>query len=207
MTVYVRTAKGQQAAYEERSALPRKLKSLLRVVDGTSQLETYVQNLSAFGDIRNVLRSLEIAGLLQQTGGAGALAPAQMPGSASPVAAASPGTSYLRKLQDGLLQRTAASLGNQAQTVAQATALSAYHDTEAEAEQAHEDDANSEEALLLAVDEMSSFVLQYTPEHAMAVLEELEGLRTFEQLSVVFGAYAQMMRPLGAKAGPHLEHI
>ena len=64
MVVYSRTEKGQIAAYGGDSALPRKLKSLLRVIDGKTEIDIYVRNLHAFGDVKEILTSLEMAGLL-----------------------------------------------------------------------------------------------------------------------------------------------
>lgn len=68
MTLYARTAQGQVAAYSAESALPRKLKSLLKLVDGKTELEMLVQGLQAFGDVRGVLQSLHAAGLLKVVG-------------------------------------------------------------------------------------------------------------------------------------------
>ena len=65
MTLYARTSEGQVAAYSAGSALPRKLKSLLKLVDGKTDLEVLVNNLQAFGDVRGVLQSLHAAGLLK----------------------------------------------------------------------------------------------------------------------------------------------
>lgn len=67
MTLYARTPEGQVAAYSAESALPRKLKSLLKLVDGKTDLEVLAQNLQAFGDVRGVLQSLYAAGLLRIT--------------------------------------------------------------------------------------------------------------------------------------------
>lgn len=68
MTLYARTPEGQVAAYSAESALPRKLKSLLKLVDGKTELELLVQSLQAFGDVRGVLQSLHAAGLLKVVG-------------------------------------------------------------------------------------------------------------------------------------------
>ena len=65
MIVYARTPEGQIAAYSPESALPRKLKSLLKVVDGKTDLAVLVDHMQAFGDVRGVLQSLHAAGLLK----------------------------------------------------------------------------------------------------------------------------------------------
>jgi hypothetical protein len=68
MTVYSRTAEGHRTAYDKNSALPRELKFMLRLIDGLTPLDVYAHHLRAFGDVRNLLRSLELAGLLEQVG-------------------------------------------------------------------------------------------------------------------------------------------
>ena len=65
MTVYMRTEEGQLAAYSADSVLPRKLRSLLKVIDGKTSLDVYGHTLHAFGDVKGVLRSLDLAGLIR----------------------------------------------------------------------------------------------------------------------------------------------
>ena len=67
MKIYVRTEEGQEAAYSPQSALPRKLKAFLKVVDGKTRTQVYKTNLYSFGDVEGLLQSLEIAGLLKTT--------------------------------------------------------------------------------------------------------------------------------------------
>jgi hypothetical protein len=64
MTVYERTADGQWAAYSAESPLPRKLKTLLKAINGKVSDDVYVKNLSSFGDVAELLRSLVQAGLI-----------------------------------------------------------------------------------------------------------------------------------------------
>ena len=65
MKIYMRTEEGQEAAYSPQSALPRKLKSILKVVDGKTRNDIFRKNLHSFGDVDGLLRSLELAGLLK----------------------------------------------------------------------------------------------------------------------------------------------
>ncbi len=64
MTVYERTPDGQWAAYSAESPLPRKLKTLLKAINGKVSDDVYVKNLSSFGDVGELLRSLVQAGLI-----------------------------------------------------------------------------------------------------------------------------------------------
>ncbi len=66
MTVYQRTPEGKWAAYSAESPLPRKLKILLKAINGTVTEDVYATNLSAFGDVRELLRSLVHAGLIEE---------------------------------------------------------------------------------------------------------------------------------------------
>lgn len=65
MTVYTRTDEGQVAAYDPQSALPRKLKSLLKLIDGKTSLAILEESLRAFGDVRGLVQSLDSAGLIE----------------------------------------------------------------------------------------------------------------------------------------------
>lgn len=65
MTIYARTESGQHAAYDPQSDLPRKLKSILKVIDGKTADDIYIEKLQAFGDVRGMLHSLTLAGLVQ----------------------------------------------------------------------------------------------------------------------------------------------
>jgi hypothetical protein len=68
MKVYKRTSEGQWAAFDEHSPLPRKLKILLKAINGKVPDDVYVKNLGSFGDVRALLMSLEQAGLIADKG-------------------------------------------------------------------------------------------------------------------------------------------
>ena len=65
MKIDAKTEERHHAAYSAQSALPCKLKSILKVIDGQTRTHVYKNNLNSFGDIDALLRSLEIAGLLR----------------------------------------------------------------------------------------------------------------------------------------------
>jgi hypothetical protein len=70
MTIYSRTIRGHAAALNADSALPRKLRTLLIAIDGKTTTDTYVNTLSAFGDVEALLQSLFEAGFIELQGGA-----------------------------------------------------------------------------------------------------------------------------------------
>jgi hypothetical protein len=86
MTVYARTPDGQWAAYNAQSPLPRKLRILLKTINGRVTEDEYAKSQSAFGDVRELLRSLAQSGLIVDTArrdlplaDAGPVAPAAAP--------------------------------------------------------------------------------------------------------------------------------
>ena len=65
MHIYRRTPAGNDAALNAKASLPRKLRTLLMVVDGKTELDTYLRSLSSFGDVGALLGALEEAGLVE----------------------------------------------------------------------------------------------------------------------------------------------
>ena len=142
MTLYARTPEGQVAAYSAESALPRKLKSLLKLVDGKTELEVLVDNLHAFGDVRGVLQSLHAAGLLKMMVDGKAAAPPP-------------------RLADILA-------GQDSPSGPDTIALSRHSTQLATPDAAN---PARKQALARAVDLMASFVLTHIPLDSMAVLK------------------------------------
>ena len=65
MTIYIRTAKGNEVALDPSSGLPRKLRTLLIGIDGRTSVGAYIKGLSSFGDVDALLGSLRDAGLIE----------------------------------------------------------------------------------------------------------------------------------------------
>ncbi len=179
MTLYARTPEGQVAAYSTDSALPRKLKSLLKLVDGKTDLEVLVQNLQAFGDVRGVLQSLYAAGLLRIT-----------------TADAKP-DAPLPRLTDSFLGRDAASGPD--------TMMMSRHSTMMVAPNA--ENPMRKQALTRAVDLMATFVLTHIPVDSFSILKELESLESLEQLGATLGGYEQVIAHVGPSKEAHLHQV
>ena len=179
MTLYVRTPEGQVAAYSAESALPRKLKSLLKLVDGKTDLQVLVGNLQAFGDVRGVLQSLHAAGLLKIT-----------TSDAKPEAP-------LPRLTESFFGRDAASGPD--------TMMISRHSTMMVAP----DSANPmrKQALNSAVDLMANFVLTHIPADSFGILKELEALESLEQLGATLGGYEQVIAHVGPSKDEHLYQV
>jgi hypothetical protein len=232
MFVYSRTAQGQAAAYGDDSALPRKLRSLLRVIDGNTSLDTYVRNLRAFGDVEKILISLEKAGMLQHVSEGGAEAtrpdpqatvgPASLRFPASSPVAAAPSLrtkkSWSLRAAIGLKPAAGASDSRSsdssvpqdtlvADTIAQTpTAFRGFRPTQLRRDSGEEASGHGL-VLRQAVEEMSTFVLTKSPEQALAVLRELEQVHSFEELAVIMGGYAQIIAHCGDDGKRHLARI
>lgn len=179
MTLYARTPEGQVAAYSADSALPRKLKSLLKLVDGKTSLELLVDNLLAFGDVRGVLQSLHAAGLLKVMsvdGKAGAPAPRHTSTSPAQEPFSGPDTLQVSRHSTMMVAPNAANPARK-------------------------------QALARAVDLMASFVLTHIPADSFGVLKEMKSLESLEQLGATLGGYEQVIVHVGPAAQDHLSQI
>jgi hypothetical protein len=177
--VYERTPDGQWAAYNAESPLPRKLRILLKTINGRVTEDEYARSLSAFGDVRELLRSLAQSGLIVDTAkrdlhGAAASANAAAAAIAPPVALK-------------LVPRPAAA---PAGVPGSAT-----------------DPAMADWVLRLAIENMCGFVLAHLPEGAFTVLPEIEALTTLGQLAALMDGYAQFVAAAGAPGVAHLAEI
>lgn len=202
MTVYVRTEEGQLAAYSASSALPRKLRSLLKVIDGKTALDVYVQSLQSFGDVRGVLKSLDLAGLIR-------------PMSQLPIGAAKLELQTANDSASTVWGNTSAQSRQKAGNQKFQPASNSEPDTQANYMQTRmgggnyglADDLERTRALAQAVDAMSNFVLTHTPEHSFMVLKELEQISNLEQLAVTLGGYEQLIAHTGSVAQTHLNMV
>lgn len=213
MTVYMRTEEGQLAAYSADSVLPRKLRSLLKVIDGKTTLDVYTQTLHAFGDVQGVLRSLDLAGLLQPMS---QLPPGAARAQAQPTnkSGGSDSTVWGATQQDPMhISRPHASSQFRNSNTSQGPVTQAsFMNTRSasDSQQAYSDPAMSfarSQALARAIDSMSNFVLTNAPEHSFLILKELDQITQLEQLAVTLGGYEQLISHLGAPAQEHLGMI
>lgn len=203
MAVFVRTEKGQEAAYSPQSALPRKLKSILKVIDGRTQVSTFEKNLSSFGDVRAILQSLDMAGLITQIE---SVAPAgqtgtdhlaeraftpptflAVPASADWAPTRSPYAEYSDSIKMDAWQ--ASELATQVMSASPASRHlhnSALHD------------------ILYS---MANFVKTYLPDQSVQILKEIEEITSLELLAVTLGGYEQMVASAGEPSVQHLKSI
>jgi hypothetical protein len=200
MTTYVRTEEGQIAAYSPGSVLPRKLRSLLKVIDGKTPASVYSESLRAFGDVQGVLTSLEMAGLIcpvsQTMNLEGAIAGVGKVSAPSTMVWGDTGTQRGHPGDSQTHSRPMAH-GPRTQAVYPSPQNIGYPNSPA-------DNAARSQALAGAVDAMSIFVLTHAPEHSFMVLKELESLTNLEQLAVTLGGYEQLISHLGPLAQEHL---
>ena len=179
MTLYARTPEGQLAAYSAESALPRKLKSLLKLVDGKIELEMLVQGLQAFGDVRGVLQSLHAAGLLKVISGNGksvSSLSSEADTSSAACSTSGPDTLAVSRHSTQVLTTISANPARQ-------------------------------QALAQAVDLMVTFVLTHIPVDSSGILKELKSLQSLEQLGATLGGYEQDIIHVGSATRDHLSQI
>lgn len=201
MTVFIRTSKGQQAAYEPGSELPRKLRSILKLIDGRTSLGVFEQNLKSFGDVRSIFYSLIEAGLIAEAAADGEYAN---------------GNFYNNDADRQLLQPrtpsnwmpTRSPYADQPPLSLAATSdlLGAYAHLNAETP-APVTDEKKEIALKSVVNDMSGFVLTHMPDQSFLLLKEIEEIASIEMLAATLGGYEQMVSHLGYAGEAHLQAI
>jgi hypothetical protein len=205
--IYERTQQGQFAAYDAGSPLPRKLRSLLKVIDGKTATEVYIKSLESFGDVPKLLESLEMAGLVATVADDSVSDPS---GANRAQKSKKPGfLTRLRQVKSDFTTSTASqSHSTELLTVSphlasQAQGLSTRIDREVQAVTG----VQRRTTLARCVDEMSSFVLAHVPDQAFSILSELEQVTDLEQLAIILGGYEQMVASAGSVAQEHVAHI
>jgi hypothetical protein len=196
LTIYQRTPDGQWAAYSPESALPRRLKIFLKAIDGKMTEEVYAKNLVAFGDVREVLKSLQESGLIEDVMIARARSLNTL--ADSPTALENPAPAAQR----------AAGPSPVFQQEPQASSYRTITPT-TQAGYAAADTVSvpPERYLKLAIEAMSGFVLVHLPGSAFQVLLEIEALQSVDQLLAMMDGYAQFVRTAGDSGVAHLNEL
>jgi hypothetical protein len=202
--IYVRTPEGQAAAYDQVSAMPRKLRSLLKVIDGKTSDDVFTTSLKAFGDVRGLLKSLLTAGLIQPLAEDElSKLTASTPASAT---AASPAPAQVQK--NAALFASTAPVGGFEQTQGAYPTQTFYHNTTQATGQLNPEMRQAKQQALQGVlQTMSNFVLTQVPQHAFVILSELDDITSMEQLAVMLGGYELMVREAGPAAQPHVAQL
>jgi hypothetical protein len=198
-SIYIRTAEGQAAAYDQVSAMPRKLRSLLKVIDGKTGDDIFTTSLRGFGDVRGLLKSLAHAGLIRELT---ATERAALPGQPSADKASFAPAPVLT-------QRPSQEKANGFEVSTQMQMRSTqpqYADT-IMVSRGGAQDPQRQQALQSLRQMMSDFVLVHVPQHAFVILKELEETLTMEQLAVMLGGYEFMVRDAGQIAQTHLAQV
>lgn len=201
--VYVRTPEGQAAAYDQTSAMPRKLRSLLKVVDGKTTDTVFTTSLKAFGDVRGLLKSLLTAGLIQP------LSEDEVSKQASSATAAAPTVAAAPAQKNAALFASTAPVGGFDPTQSAYPTQSFYHNTTTQIPNQPTSGAQQakQHALQGILQNMSNFVLTHVPQQAFVILSELEDITSIEQLAVMLGGYELMIRQAGPVAQEHIAQV
>lgn len=201
MKIYARTEEGQEAAYSPQSALPRKLKSILKVVDGKTRNDVFRKNLHSFGDVDGLLRSLELAGLLKVA------SEGTQDARVNADTAAAVRSQQLRE-QDWSATRNPLELNSQ-QSAFQSPSQPHYPSVPGAAGGMAGAvlDPQKQAALKGVLDEMANFVLTHLPDQSFQILKEIEEITSLEVLAATLGGYEQMVSNLGQVSADHLRHV
>jgi hypothetical protein len=225
MTVYQRTPEGKWAAYHADSPLPRKLKILLKAINGTLTEDVYATNLSAFGDVRELLRSLVQAGLIEESNQRNSHAvpnpaaimvkleqlvrrfslPQKDEAAFSPVRAPVAARMHAPMLDPAVLPVPQVIEADIELPIADAVVADAVVAEAVVVETT--DPAVADWALHRAIESMASFVLSALPGNAFQLLPEIESLTTLDELAVLMDGYAQFVAEAGEAGRAHLAQL
>jgi hypothetical protein len=201
-TIYARTERGQQIAYDPQSDIPRKLRSILKVIDGKTPVNVYESKLSAFGDVRGMLRSLHQAGML--------------------TAVTEPGTrvrvnTNLSDAERATLMEPQSEGGWLATRAGMSTAFNSQQFRATQSLDGHtvtmqhapdlQAQLRQAKGLQAATDLMANFVLTNMPGQSFQILKELEELPSLEMLAVMLSGYELMINGLGEASVHHVRAI
>jgi hypothetical protein len=199
-TIYARTERGQQIAYDPQSDIPRKLRSILKVVDGKTAVSVYERNLGAFGDVRGMLHSLSMAGLIMAIpeGSKRVRVNADMSeGERSSLM-------HPQAADEWAPTRSGLSMNSRQFRPTQSTdgpTIAMPHAAEMHAQ------LKQVRALKSATDLMANFVLTHMPAQSFQILKELEDLASLEMLAVMLSGYELMISGVGAASVEHVRAV
>ena len=202
MTIYARTEEGHAKAYSPQSGLPFKLRAILKVVDGRTSLAVFEDSLRAFGDVRGLLESLVISGLIRP-----------LPEQAHRVRATDDPTNteqLASSLKPHNARQWSATRVGFAESSQQPTLT--MHSwmgpaTMAMPAKGHPSDLGELQALAQAVQLIEKFVREHLPHDAPQILDNLSQMNSLELLAVSLGGYEQMVGHLGPVADQHVDEL
>lgn len=204
MTIYARTEEGHAKAYSPQSGLPFKLRAILKVVDGRTSLAVFEDSLRAFGDVRGLLESLVISGLIKP-----------LPDEAHRVRA-SEDLASTDQLAGDLLphnarQWSATRVGfvesSQQPTLTMHSWMGPATIAMPMPAKGHPSDLREVQALAQAVQLIEKFVREHLPQDAPQILDNLSQMNSLELLAVSLGGYEQMVSHLGPVADQHVDAL
>ena len=220
MSVFVRTEEGQEAAYSPQSALPRKLKSILKVIDGRTSIDAFEKNLSSFGDVRAILQSLDMAGLIKlvedattattpsvDAGASDVFKPNKplltaRPAPALPTIAAAPSASPAGARFGAWIEPKSFT-----PEASNSISMDSWQASEMATQAMPAARHLQGPALQAVVDSMGLFVLTHLPDQSFQILKEIEEITSLELLAVTLGGYEQMVAVVGEPSVQHLKAI
>ena len=211
MSVYARTAAGNEAALNPHSELPRKLRTLLISIDGRTKLETYVSTLSSFGDVNALIESLLQAGLIDirpASATVASLAEERLGGTTN-----IGGDSGWASTESGLTHWQAEQAGTRSHTqVDDVASWSQFQQPPAAPAPSFRPPAiqsatTAHYQLRNAIALMSDFVTQHMPMESLELVLTLEGLTSVEQIVASLKGYEALIIHLGKPARRHMAEL
>lgn len=189
MIIYVRSSEGDSAASSKQSALPSKLKMILKAIDGVTATSLLEKNLNSYGDVRSILRSLEMAGLVKST------------------VVDVKSVRFNMKFKDSNPNDLVPVKNSNAWAETRSPLEKAFEvETTFDTSDSLQEKLDAEN-LASIVNEMSIFVLTHLPEQSFQTLKEIEEISSLEILAATLGGYEQIISHLGERSAQHLRRI
>lgn len=162
---------------------------ILKIIDGVTATSLIEKKLSAYGDVRSILRSLEMAGLIRSK----AVGVKQVRFNLDLTESKFSGLTHADN------SKVWAETNNQYEKIVGEAPNTVILDSTT--------DHRESENLAAIINEMSVFVLTYLPEQSFQILKEIEEISSLEMLAATLGGYEQIISHLGTKSVQHLQQI
>lgn len=216
MILYTRTASGTKHALDPLSPLPRKMRSLLISIDGKTSRDTYVHNLSLFGDVSALLDSLELQGYITSVSTRNTGPDTRTSG--MPRSAANAKVIERQgepSSRPGLIDSTFASAGsaNLELPLDQVSRWNPAQPNRSTSPSARSTPRTGEPSngenyqLRIAIGLMSDFISSQLPDDSLEILLALEGIGSVQQAIASLDGYQAMIAPAGNAVSYHMAEL
>lgn len=217
MTIYVRTARGDQLMRSRESAIPRRVKSILISIDGKTDSTLFISSLSSFGNVSELLLLLKKTGLIRSMSELDSNADMDLStGNAEFDQTSHDWQLLLRSganetlLQDLPVRKGLTAVQPDGLTDTKAlvqTVKSFVTPSTPTSDPLPAAKSLAQHQTWQAISLMTDFVNMHLPEQAMELLFAIEQLNDRDNLLASLEGYAKLIAPAGSAASTHLQAV